>query len=89
MVPSSYPAGSAVLQTTASDVDTVIIGGKRHGQLLDVDLAAVRQRAHAALERIQQAARAAAFAPDSVAQWFGRAERMASVNFAAAYAEER
>ncbi|WP_322062918.1 amidohydrolase family protein [Paraburkholderia sp. J63] len=93
MVPSSYPAGSAVLQTTASDVDTVIIGGKlrkRHGQLLDVDLAAVRQRAHAALERIQQAARALPpYAPDAVAQWFGRAERMASVNFAAAYAEER
>jgi 5-methylthioadenosine/S-adenosylhomocysteine deaminase len=91
MVPSSYPAGSAVLQTTASDVDTVIVNGKlrkRHGQLLDLDMEAIRARARQALERIQTAAAGLADrSPEEVAKWFGHAERMASVNFASAYSK--
>lgn len=90
-VPSSYPAGSVVLQTTAADVDTVILDGvirKRHGQLVGYDLVTVRTRANQALERIQQAAaRLKRKTPEEVAQWFAMGERMAGGNFAGAYAQ--
>ncbi|MFC6936065.1 amidohydrolase family protein [Actinomadura yumaensis] len=58
LVPSSHPVGSVVLQSTAADVDTVLVDGvvrKRDGRLVGVDLAAVRDRAHASLARIQEA----------------------------------
>lgn len=89
-VPSSYPAGSVVLQTTAADVDTVIVDGivrKRHGKLVGYDLLTVRARALAALERIQTAAATLKRkSPDEVGHWFYTGERMAGVNFAGAYA---
>src|SRR5699024_3028937 len=89
-VPSSYPAGTAVLQTTAADVDTVIVDGKvrkRHGQLVGQNLEAVRSRANKALERLHEAAaNIQTKNPEEVSEWFGYAERMASVNFAGAYA---
>lgn len=56
-VPSSYPAGSIVLQTTASDVDTVIINGevkKRFGKLLHHDIEKIRTEATATLKHIQK-----------------------------------
>lgn len=91
-VPSSYPAGTVVLQTTAADVDTVIVDGKirkRHGQLIGQDLAAVRTRAMKALERIQAAAaNLPKYQAEEIGGWFGHAERMASVHFAQAYADE-
>ncbi|MEV0598686.1 amidohydrolase family protein [Streptomyces sp. NPDC050315] len=89
LVRSSFPAGSVVLQSTAADVDTVLVNGrvrKRHGRLVGHDLNAVRSRANSALDRIQQtAASLPKHGPDDILQWFAHAERMASAHFAAAY----
>lgn len=91
-VPSSYPAGTVVTQTTAADIDTVLVNGeirKRHGQLVGHDLEAVRVRATQALERLHKAvAEHEPKSPEEIAGWFGHAERMASVNFAGAYMDK-
>ncbi|MFC9787121.1 amidohydrolase family protein [Rhodococcus sp. NPDC127528] len=90
LVRSSYPLGSVVLQSTAADVRTVLVNGeirKRDGLLVGPDLAAVRGRANAALDRIEKAA--AGLPRHSSAEifgWFSQAERDASVHFAGAYA---
>lgn len=91
LVRSSYPAGSVVLQSTAADVDTVMVDGrirKRDGRLVGQDLAAVRTRANAALDRIEKAAvTLTAHTDTEISGWFQQAERTAAVNFAQAYAE--
>ncbi|MEU1881138.1 amidohydrolase family protein [Streptosporangium sp. NPDC020072] len=91
LVRSSHPIGSVVLQSTAADVSTVLVAGrtrKLHGRLTGVDLAAVRRRANAALDRLQQAALTLpSLAPEAVHGWFTQAERMASANFARAYTQ--
>ncbi|WP_425826804.1 amidohydrolase family protein [Streptomyces fractus] len=93
LVRSSHPAGSVVLQSTAADVDTVLVDGelrKRHGQLTGHDLTALRARAEDALDRIQAAtAQLPRHGPDEVFQWFSQAERAASVHLAGAYAKGR
>lgn len=90
LVRSSHPVGSIVLQSTAADVSTVLVGGtvrKRNGQLVGVDLATVRNRANAALDRIEKAATTLPdLSDDDIYGWFTQAERMASKNFAGAYA---
>lgn len=89
LVRSSHPVGSVVLQSSAADVDTVIIDGvvrKENGALVGYDLAAVRRDADAALTRIEKAAaRLPRPADPDIFDWFSQAERMASVNFAGAY----
>ncbi|WP_445116083.1 amidohydrolase family protein [Acinetobacter sp. WZC-1] len=93
LVRSCHPTGSAVLQTTAADVDSVMINGvfkKRHGKLLDIDLDEVRSQATQALDRIQQRARQLpAYSAEAVTQWFATAEHAARINFAQAYAMEK
>ncbi len=92
LVRSSYPAGSVVLQSTAADVDTVMINGqirKRRGQLVGYDLNAVRSRANAALDRLQAGALGLPqLGSADIYGWFQQAERMASVNFAQAYTSQ-
>lgn len=91
LVRSSYPAGSVVLQSTAADVDTVLIDGqirKRHGQLVGYDLGTVRTRANTALDRLEAGARSLPqLGSAEIRGWFEQAERQASVHFAQAYAE--
>ncbi len=91
-VPSSYPAGTVVTQTTAADIDTVIVNGeirKRHGQLVGHDLEVVRTRAAAALGRMNKAVqRVGKKNPEEIGEWFGYAERMATVNYAGAYMDK-
>ncbi|WP_083954602.1 amidohydrolase family protein, partial [Proteus myxofaciens] len=88
-VPSSYPAGSIVLQTTASDVDTVIINGeikKRFGKLLHHDVEKIRVEATATLKRIQEKAKSIPHvSPKDIAQFFDMAQDQARENFAQAY----
>ncbi|MCR8644495.1 amidohydrolase family protein [Paenibacillus sp. N1-5-1-14] len=88
-VPSSYPAGTVVLQTTAADVDTVIIDGeikKRHGELVGQDLFLVRARATQALERMRKAAEKLPLADAAgIKQWWTIGERMATKSFGEAY----
>ncbi|MBI6530999.1 amidohydrolase family protein [Proteus vulgaris] len=88
-VPSSYPAGSVVLQTTASDVDTVIINGevkKRFGKLLHHDVEKIRTEATATLKRIQEKAKNIPnVSPEEIAQFFDVAQEQARENFAQAY----
>ncbi|MEU2085779.1 amidohydrolase family protein [Streptomyces albus] len=90
LVRSSHRAGSAVLQTAAADVRTVLVDGvyrKRDGRLVGQDLAAVRNRANTALDRIEEAARALPRPGHAeLRDWFAQAERQASVHFAQAYA---
>ncbi|MFI6817214.1 amidohydrolase family protein [Nonomuraea sp. NPDC050328] len=92
LVPSSHPVGSVVLQSTAADVDTVLIGGvvrKRHGQLVGYDLDAVAARGQQALSRIRKAAAGLpVLGPEAVAGWFGQAERVATQVFGSAYGAE-
>ncbi|MFI6518367.1 amidohydrolase family protein [Spirillospora sp. NPDC050679] len=91
LVRSSHPVGTVVLQSTAADVRTVLVNGeyrKRGGELVGHDLNAVRARAGAALDRIEKAAGSLPdLDDDAIHGWFGQAERMASANFAQAYAE--
>lgn len=88
-VPSSYPAGSIVLQTTASDVDTVIINGevkKRFGKLLHHDVEKIRAEATATLKHIQEKAKSIPnVSPEEIAQFFDVAQEQARENFAQAY----
>lgn len=90
LVRSSHPIGSIVLQSTAADVTTVLVNGevrKRDGRLVGVDLDAVRRSANAALDRIEKAAATLPQLDDeAIFGWFTQAERMASKNFAGAYA---
>ncbi|MDJ1133301.1 amidohydrolase family protein [Streptomyces iconiensis] len=90
LVRSSNPAGTVVLQSTAADVATVLVGGawrKRDGKLVGHDLTAVRERANAALDRVQQAASALPVpGREGIHDWFTGAERTASAHFARAYA---
>lgn len=87
--PSRNPVGTAVLQTTAADVDTVIINGsvrKRNGRLLGYDTSSIRQQAMQAFERLEEASRTFTVkTPEQTGAWFRDAERMASVYFADAY----
>lgn len=87
--PSRYPVGTVVQQTSAADVDTVILNGeirKRHGKLIGYDLDAVRANAMRAFERLNAAStQFTAYTPEEIAAWFRKAERAASVNFADAY----
>lgn len=89
MTPSAFPVGSVVLQTTASDVDTVLIAGqirKRHGELVGFNVEAIRNNAQAAFQRLQLAAMNFTHkTPAEIAAFFGFAERQAAVNFAQAY----
>ncbi|WP_439678613.1 amidohydrolase family protein [Embleya sp. MST-111070] len=88
LVPAGPPVGTVVLQSTAADVDTVLVGGrirKRAGRLVGIDRAAVRSRAAAALARIHDAA--ASLTPHSAqdcAAWFAHADTTARGHFAAA-----
>ncbi|PWK60780.1 amidohydrolase family protein [Aminobacter sp. AP02] len=89
-VPTCHPIGSVVLQSTAADVDTVIVDGvvrKRHGKLVGQDLERIRARANDALRYVQkEAEKLPNYNPTDIANWFEQAERMASVHFAQAYA---
>ncbi|MFI0409297.1 amidohydrolase family protein [Actinomadura sp. 3N508] len=91
LVRPSHMAGTVVLQSTAADVDTVLVDGafrKRNGTLVGQDLAAVRARANAALDRINEGhAKLPERGAGEIAGWFGAAERMASRNFSDAYAD--
>ncbi|MYW05562.1 amidohydrolase family protein [Streptomyces sp. SID3343] len=93
VVPPSHMAGTVVLQSSAADVDTVIVDGemrKRDGRLVGVDLAGVRSRATAALERLRtKAAALPTHDANACLGWFAHAERMATANFGAAYPVER
>ncbi|WP_158588007.1 amidohydrolase family protein [Actinomadura logoneensis] len=91
LVRSSNPVGSVVLQSTAADVDTVLVDGevrKRHGKLVGHDLDALRVRANAALDRIQEG-HAAMPRPsvEGIRAWFETAERMATRAYGSAYAD--
>lgn len=92
LVRSSHPIGSVVLQSTAADVDAVMIDGvvrKRNGRLVGYDQEAIRRDAEAALTRIEKAAATLPRHSDQeIYEWFGQAERMASANFARAYASD-
>ncbi|AHH20972.1 amidohydrolase family protein [Nocardia nova SH22a] len=89
LVRSSYPAGSVVLQSTAADVDTVMVNGvirKQDGVLVGVDRNTVRTEANAALDRLEKAAAMLPKYSDAeIYGWFSQAERTASANFAQAY----
>ncbi|RJL33971.1 amidohydrolase family protein [Bailinhaonella thermotolerans] len=89
LVPSSHPVGSVVLQSTAADVDTVLVDGrfrKRDGRLVGVDLTALRGRAEASLSRVREAtARLPRHGTAEIAGWFAQAERAATAHFGAAY----
>lgn len=91
LVRSSHPVGTVVLQSTAADVDTVLVDGqvrKRDGRLVGVDLDAVRARAGAALDRIHTGhASLPDLRPEDVRAWWQAAERMATRTFGSAYAD--
>ncbi|WP_192808543.1 amidohydrolase family protein [Actinomadura montaniterrae] len=91
LVRPSHMTGAVVLQSSAADVDTVLVDGefrKKDGRLVGQDLAAVRERANAALDRIREGhAKLPKRGPEEIAGWFGAAERMASRNFSDAYAD--
>lgn len=55
--PSAFPLGTAVLHSTAADVDTVMVDGqlkKRNGSLIGQDLEAIRAKAKIGLQRIME-----------------------------------
>ncbi|MFB8003082.1 amidohydrolase family protein [Nocardia sp. NPDC056000] len=89
LVRPSYPAASVVLQSSAADVDTVLVNGeirKRDGVLVGHDLAALPAKADAALNNIEKAAADLhVFGPAELAEFIGQVERGASVNYAQAY----
>ncbi|MFD0337136.1 amidohydrolase family protein [Streptomyces sp. NPDC127117] len=90
LVRSSHPAATVVLQSTAADVDTVLVDGvvrKRGGKLAGHDLDALRARAEAALDRIERAAATLpTYSREDLHGWLTRAERRATVHYAQAYA---
>ncbi|MEU1725549.1 amidohydrolase family protein [Nonomuraea sp. NPDC005692] len=89
LVRSSHPTATVVLQSTAADVETVLVNGefrKRDGQLVGHDLAALRTKANRALDNIERAvATQRTFATSELADFVGQVERGASVNYAHAY----
>ncbi|MEU9023100.1 hypothetical protein [Actinomadura sp. NPDC048394] len=91
LVRPSHMTGTVALQSTAADVHTVLVDGefrKKDGRLVGQDLAAVRDRANAALDRIREGhAKLPKRGPEEIGGWFGAAERMASRNFSDAYAD--
>lgn len=88
LAPAGDPVGTVVLQSTAADVDTVLVAGwlrKHAGRLVDVDTAAVRSRADNAATRIRAgAASLTPHSPEDCAAWFAHAEKTARDHFAAA-----
>ncbi|AHH20980.1 amidohydrolase family protein [Nocardia nova SH22a] len=89
LVRSSYPAASVVLQSTAADVDTVLVNGivrKRDGRLTGVDLDALRKQADTTLDRIETAAATLpVYSTADLRDWYGQAERTATAYYARAY----
>jgi 5-methylthioadenosine/S-adenosylhomocysteine deaminase len=66
MVPRPEPVGSVVVQANASNVDTVLVGGrvvKRGGALIGVDAARIRRVAEESRERIFEAVAAKGLPP--------------------------
>ncbi|KAF4943305.1 hypothetical protein FSARC_14953 [Fusarium sarcochroum] len=55
--PSAFQLGTAVLHSTAADVDTVMVGGqikKRNGSLIGQDMEAIRAKAKTGLQNIME-----------------------------------
>ena len=89
--PSSYPLGTTVLHASGADVDMVMVDGrlrKFDGQLVGHDLQAVRDRAQAAFDRINQgiARMPPELSATELEELLAMTERTASRNFAEAYA---
>lgn len=86
---SCYPAGTAVLQSGAADVDTVMVNGilrKRDGRIIGHDLEAIREKARRAANRIRtDVVKAPSMSDEAVGQYFQVGERFASINLARAY----
>ena len=92
--PSSYPLGTTVLHASGADVDTVMVDGcirKRHGELVGHDLNAIRKRAKAAFDRINEGM--SKLPPEMSAteldELLVTTERSARINFAKAYAQDQ
>lgn len=91
--PSAYPLGTAVLHSTAADVDTVMVNGiirKRDGHLVGHDVEMIRQQAKAGLQRIQGnlATMRPEMTQEEISQYLVDAERSSRVNLAQAYLED-
>lgn len=87
--PTNDPVGGAVLQSTAADVDLVLVNGevrKRDGKLVGHDLAGIRARATETLGRItEHVAQTAALTGPQLRAFLADSERQATVHFAEAY----
>ncbi|GAA4987200.1 amidohydrolase family protein [Yinghuangia aomiensis] len=88
LAPTGHPLGTVVLQSTAADVDTVLVAGrvrKQAGRLVGIDTAAVRTRAVEAADRIRtNAAALTVHSAQDCAAWFAHADATANAHFAAA-----
>ncbi|KAF9882289.1 amidohydrolase [Colletotrichum karsti] len=89
---SANHLGTAVLHSTPSDVDLVMIDGrirKRDGKLVGVDVAAIRAKAREGLRRIQDNLKKmrAEMSPEQVEKFFRDGERAFRVNMADAYSQ--
>lgn len=90
---SAYPLGTAVLHSTAADVDTVMVDGvirKRGGFLVGYDLDSIRAKAKAGLNRILDNLEnmQPEMKPEEVRQYVLDAERSSRANLARAYIGE-
>ncbi|KAK1143582.1 hypothetical protein N8T08_006192 [Aspergillus melleus] len=90
LTPSAYPLATAVLHSTAADVDTVMVNGvikKRDGQLVGHDIEVIRQKAKAGLQRILDnlATMRSEMTPDEISKYLEDAGRSTRVNLGQAY----
>ncbi|OQE23220.1 hypothetical protein PENSTE_c009G02445 [Penicillium steckii] len=90
LTPSAYPLGTAVLHSTAADVDTVMVNGvvkKRDGQLVGHDVEVIRQKAKAGLQRIFENLEKMRpeMTPEEISKYLEDAERFSRINLGQAY----
>lgn len=88
---SANPLGTAVLHSTPADVDLVMVDGKilkRDGQLVGVDVPAIRAKAREGLRRIQENLQKARpeMSPEEIEEFFRQGEKAHRVNVSEAYA---
>ncbi|WQF88051.1 Putative metal-dependent hydrolase, composite domain superfamily [Colletotrichum destructivum] len=88
---TANPLGTAVLHSTPADVDLVMVDGKivkRDGQLVGVDVPAIRAKAREGLRRIQENLKKARpeMSAEEIEEFFRQGEKAHRINISEAYA---
>lgn len=87
---SANPVGTAVLHSTPADVDFVMVDGRvleRDGELVDVDVSAIRAKAREGLRRIQENLKEVRpeMSAAEIREFFLQGEKAYRINVAEAY----